>query len=194
MRDAIDEAINKQKHLENEDDIDFVIEQGDANLYMQTNSVQDHCELSENDFNMNLDPQNQDNVNRHLDVEDEDNFPIFLHANKKVHDMVTNFTEGELNHGIATCKSCLETRPCFYESKPSQKFVVENRPVEKLKKWDIKKDGRCERCHQDYSDIKRKKVNTVIRFSGFLSPPQDNLNAVTGNVFTTCILKKYHLS
>ena len=51
----------------------------------------------------------------------------FLHANPEVHKMVQMFNDGELNHSVATCLTCHETRPQFHATKPSEKFHTENR-------------------------------------------------------------------
>ena len=57
----------------------------------------------------------------------------FLHANPEVHKMVQMFNDGELNHSVATCLTCHETRPQFYATKPSEKFHTENRKPQSIK-------------------------------------------------------------
>ena len=59
------------------------------------------------------------------------NESFFLHANPEVHKMVQMFNDGELNHSVATCLTCHETRSQFHATKPSEKFHTENRkPLE----------------------------------------------------------------
>ena len=50
----------------------------------------------------------------------------FLHANPEVHKMVKMFNDGDLNHSVAICLTCHETRPQFHATKPSEKFHTGN--------------------------------------------------------------------
>ena len=47
--------------------------------------------------------------------------------------MVQMFNDGELNHSVATCLTCHETRPQFHATKPSEKFHTENRKPQSMK-------------------------------------------------------------
>ena len=73
----------------------------------------------------------------------------------KVHKMVQMFNDGELNHSVATCLTCHETRPQFHATKPSEKFHTENRKSHEVPSWVINK-GRCKRCHKEYLANKNK--------------------------------------
>ena len=78
-----------------------------------------------------------------------------LHANPEVHKMVQMFNDGELNHSVATCLTCHETRPQFHATKPPENFHTGNRKPHEVPSWVIIK-GRCERCHKEYLANKNK--------------------------------------
>ena len=91
----------------------------------------------------------------------------FLHANPEVHKMVQMFNDGELNHSVATCLTCHETRPQFHATKPSEKFHTESRKPHEVPSWVIIK-GRCERCHKEYL-ANKNKPDYIFTFSGHSS-------------------------
>ena len=96
------------KNMEsNGDDVDFVVEF----LDMEGNSFHAPSMADQNEINMNE--------------------SSFLHANTEVHKMVQMFNDGELNHSVATCLTCHETRPRFRATKPSENFHTENRNLMK---------------------------------------------------------------
>ena len=71
----------------NGDDIDYLVELPDKD----GNSFHAHSMADQNEMKMNE--------------------SSFLHANPEVHKMVQMFNDGELNHSVATCLTCHETRP-----------------------------------------------------------------------------------
>ena len=99
MREHIQNVSSKNNKImeNNGDDIDFLLEF----------SIKNDAMADQEERKMNESP--------------------FLHANPEFHNMVQMFNDGELNHSVATCLTCHETRPQFHATKPSEKFHTENR-------------------------------------------------------------------
>ena len=91
--------------------------------------------------------------------------PFF--ANPEVHKTVQMFNDGELNHYVATCLTCHETRTQFHPTKPSEKFHTENRKPHEVPSWEII-EGRCEMCHKEYL-ANKYKPDYIFTFSGHSS-------------------------
>ena len=81
--------------------------------------------------------------------------------------MVQMFNDSELNHSVATCVTCHETRSQLYATKPSEKFHTENRKPHEVPSWVIIK-CRSERCHKEYL-ANKNKPDYIITFSGHSS-------------------------
>ena len=113
MRDHIQNShgsFKNNKIMENNgDDIDFVVEfpDKDGNSF-HAPSMADQNEMKMNEIS-------------------------FLHANPEVQ----MFNDGELNHSVATCLTCHETRTQFHTTKPSEKFHTENRKPHEVPSWVI---------------------------------------------------------
>ena len=90
----------------------------------------------------------------------------FLHANPEVHKMVQMFNDGELNHSVATCLTCHETRSQFHATKHLKSLTLETESHE-VPSWVIIK-GRCERCHKEYL-ANKNKPGYIFTFSGHSS-------------------------
>ena len=133
MRENIQNAHASSKIIKNMesngDDVDFVVEF----LDMEGNYFRVPSMADQNEINMNE--------------------SSFLQANTEVHKTVQMFNDGELNHSVATCLTCHETRPQFHATKPSE-----------VPSWVINK-GRCKRCHKEYLANKNKS-DYIFTFSG----------------------------
>ena len=103
----------------------------------------------------------------------------FLHSNPKVHEMIYSFTNGELHHNVDICMSCHEIRPQFHATNASEKFQQDGRVPPKVQDWKIK-NGRCQRCHNEYQLFKSK--GKVLTFSGIYSPANE-INQCKNDVF-----------
>ena len=65
-----------------------------------------------------------------------------LHPNQDVITAMLRFEEGEMQHSIDTCKTCLETRPVFHVTQPVNKSGTnESSPVQ-LSPWQISRNGK----------------------------------------------------
>ena len=175
------------KNMEsNGDDVDFVVEF----LDMEGNSFRVPFMADQNEINMNESSFLQEGNSFHApSMTDQNeinmNESYFLHANTEVHKMVQMFNDGELNHSVATCLTCHETRPQFHATKPSEKFHTENRKPHEVPSWVINK-GRCKRCHKEYLTIK-----SLITYLPF----QVNILIQMFVIFLhiiTCTLGRYH--
>ena len=169
MRENIQNAHASSKIIKNMesngDDVDFVVEF----LDMEGDSFRVPSMADQNEINMNESSFLQEGNSFHVpSMADQNeinmNESSFLHANTEVHKMVQMFNDGELNHSVATCLTCHETRPQFHATKPSEKFHTENRKPHEVPSWVINK-GRCKRCHKEYLANKNKS-DYIFTFSG----------------------------
>ena len=141
---------------------------GYSHLVMPEMSESSH--LSERRFNEHEDnPRNSslDNI-----------FLQKVHSSRLVHEMMSRFSLGELNHKIGKCKICQEVRPIFHKTAPSSKFAEQNRqPLKIANIWefDASKDI-CKRCEKNLTDIQKSKRDQVARFSGVFSCGTDRRN------------------
>ena len=169
MRENIQNAHASSKIIKNMesngDDVDFVVEF----LDMEGNSFRVPSMADQNEINMNESSFLQEGNSFHASsMTDQNeinmNESSFLHANTEVHKKIQMFNDGELNHSVATCLTCHETRPQFHVTKPSEKFHTENRKPHEVPSWVINK-GRCKRCHKEYLANKNKS-DYIFTFSG----------------------------
>ena len=101
---------------------------------------------------------------------------------KKIHD----FQIGEKKHAIGSCISCKAVRPIFYQTKPSELFNKPSSPKPfKVDTWKIYKDGRCEKCHKEYTAKYNKsgkqKHDKALQFSGIYSNPDEMASGLYHN-------------
>ena len=166
MREHIQNAHVSSKNntiMENNgDDIDFLVEflDKDGNSF-HAPSMADQSEMKMNEIS-------------------------FRHANPEVHKMVQMFNDGELNHSVATCLTCHETRPQFRATKPSEKFHTENRKSHEVPSWVII-EGRWERCHKECL-ANKNKPDYIFTFSGHSSV---NKSASQPFLKNTCYFHDY---
>ena len=105
-----------------------------------------------------------------------------FHPNEDVVTAILRFEEGEMQHGINTCKTCLETRPVFHVTPPINKPGNNETAPVLLKPWEICKDGRCQRCHTESLGRARKHVKVAAKFSGAFSVHDDDLGPATHTI------------
>ena len=86
----------------------------------------------------------------------DQNGNTFLHKNPKVHNMISNFSNGENRHNVIKCKSCYELRPYFHVTTPIDTFSGDHKPYE-VQSWKVFDDGRCNRCHEETKKKKKER-------------------------------------
>ena len=118
-----------------------------------------------------INAQNQSNIVNEPMITNQ-SFPAELssfHPNEDDVTAILRFEEGEMQHGINTCKTCLETRPVFHVTPPINKPGNNETAPVLLKPWEICNDGRCQKCHTESLSRARKHVRVAAKFSGAFS-------------------------